>query len=96
MSVPISFRQSVTAKSEKYPTQISATDLDKNFNYCNTQFPPANTQGIPQPWVIEEFIGESGDTQQRLFFSPSPPTDGGTYVLGFVGGKFQWIATEAC
>jgi len=96
MSIPISFTHRAKSKEAKYPTQISAEDLDRNFTFCDLQVSDADEQGNPQPWTVSETTGPSGYKQKTLTFSPAPPTDGGTYVLGFSAGRFQWIATESC
>lgn len=97
MNLPVNFREKVSASGgSKYPTQISAGDLDKNFAFCDQQFPEVDSQGNPQPWTVDEFTGVSGYKQKRVFFSPAPPQDGGTYVLGFSKGQFVWMATEEC
>lgn len=96
MSVPVSFSEKISSKNDTYPVQISASDLDRNFAYCNLLAPDSDRQGNPQPWLLEEVTGQSGYRQRRLVFQPAPPTDGKTYVLGFTGGQFSWIATEEC
>ena len=96
MSLPISFTTKVKSKGGTYPTQISADDLDRNFTFCDLQILVKDSQGNPQPWTVSETTGESGYKQKTVTFSPAPPTDGGTYVLGFTQGAFQWISTEEC
>jgi len=96
MSIPISFSQKAKSKTGKYPTQISADDLDRNFTFCDLQISETDSKGNVQPWTINETTGPSGYKQKTVTFSPAPPTDGATYVLGFSGGRFKWIATEAC
>lgn len=68
-----------------YPYAIKATHLMKNFVYATLDIADG---------VYEETTGLQGHRQRRLAI-PSPPGTG-TYVLGSVGGKMQWIATEGC
>lgn len=95
---PISFTEKAkeTAKGGGYPLQISASDLDQNFIYATIDIPEANSQGLPQPFLVSDIVGPSGKTQRQLTFNPPPPLDGKTYVLGFAGGRFQWLPTEEC
>jgi hypothetical protein len=68
-----------------YPYSIKATDLNKNFVFATLDI----AEG-----VFEEVAGMQGHPQRRLKI-PSPP-NGGTFVLGSIGGEIQWIETEAC
>lgn len=75
--------------------QISAADLDKNFNYATTDFPKYDEDGNEQPWIVTEIVGPSGHIQRQLVFNPAAPSSG-THVLGVKDGVLTWIATEEC
>lgn len=96
MSIPVSFTEKTKSKDGKYPTQISANDLDRNFTFCDLQISEKDKDGNSQPWTVSETTGPSGYKQKTVTFSPAPPTDGATYVLAFSAGAFTWIATEEC
>lgn len=78
-----------------YPVQISAADLDRNFRFCALRC-DKTVNGSPQPWAVNELTGPSGHRERQLVFEPAPPQDGKTYLLGFSGGNFRWVATEEC
>lgn len=96
MKIPVDFSKKAEAKKEAsgYPTQISAQDLMSNFYYCALDaVNSVNSQ--PQPFSTSE--KSYGTYKTRLLqLNPPPPNDGKTYIFGFKGGNFTWIATEAC
>jgi hypothetical protein len=88
MNLPVSFSERVREpKSDGggYPVQISAGDLDKNFQFAALD---------AEEGYIESSAGHGGNAGRKLLFPPIPPS--GTYVLAAVGGALTWIATEEC
>lgn len=83
---PIDFQEKAAlprgSTNADYPYSIKAEHLMKNFVYAALDFPDE---------MIEKFAGEGGHQQRRLRAPGS-----GTYVLGAVNGRIQWIETEAC
>lgn len=77
-----------------YPSQISSADLMANFQFAALDARPS-LNGTPQPFAITQ-ESSGNKTKRMLTFNPPPPLDGKTYVLGFSGGKFTWLPTEAC
>jgi hypothetical protein len=87
MKLPILFSEK--AKSPKaaagYPVQISAGDLDKNFQFAALD---------AEAGYIQETGGAAGNKGRKLRLPPIPPS--GTHVLGAVEGSLIWIETEDC
>jgi hypothetical protein len=73
--------------SKAPPVSIRARDLDGNFAKC-TLLPDENN-----PALYEIEYSEDGTRITRIL--PRPP-DSGTFVLGAVNGRIQWLATEDC
>jgi hypothetical protein len=67
----------------KPPRTVSATILDENFALC-----------LPAPRGLLEGM-QINFTREGWYLDLTPPSNG-TYVLGAVGGRVQWIATEDC
>lgn len=88
MKFPVDFQEKARgakqASGSGYPVQISASDLMSNFYAAALD---ADTS------LIEE-ITQNGLTIRKLKI-PAVPNNG-TFVLGAVGGQFQWLATEQC
>ena len=87
MDLPVSFSDKVRlpqGKAGGYPSQLSATDLDKNFAMAALDVEPS--------WVQDTTINGH---PSRLLALPALP-GGGTFVLACVEGSLVWFATEAC
>ena len=86
---PVSFDEKAqsggNSASGGYPYQLSASDLDKNFVFATLDVDDS---------LIESTTGKGGYKQRRLKIPAAPKS--GTHVLGAVGGKLKWIATEEC
>lgn len=78
-----------------YPSQISSADLMANFEFAALDARPS-VNGTPQPFSITKESAGGNKTSRILTFNPAPPLDDKTYVLGFSGGRFQWLPTEKC
>jgi hypothetical protein len=98
MKFPVDFEEKAKQAKQAsggYPVQISSADLMANFHFAALEA-KASVQGSPQPFsTTQENLGGT-KTTRVLTFNPPPPTDGRTYVFGFSGGSFAWIATEEC
>lgn len=85
---PVDF--TAKAKSGK-AAQISATDLMRNFVFATLAVAEYDSNGIQQPFAVDEVTGANGLPQRQLRFNPPPPTsDGKTYQLSSVAGQFLW------
>jgi len=88
-NLPVDFEERAKrpkgATNADYPYSIKARDLMQNFVYAALEVDDA---------LLEETTGQGGYKQRRLKIPAAP--GGGTYVLGSIGGKVQWIATEDC
>lgn len=86
---PIDFQEKVAGPrgttNADYPYALKAEDLMKNFVFATLDMDES---------LYEEGSGRNGHLQRRLKIPRVP--GGGTYVLGAVGGKIQWIETEEC
>jgi len=87
MNLPVSFSEKARGPKEGggYPVQISANDLDKNFQFAALD---------AEEGYIESTSGRGGNSGRKLKLPPIPPS--GTHVLGASGGALTWIATEDC
>ena len=87
MNLPVSFSEKARGPKEGggYPVQISANDLDKNFQFAALE---------AEDGYIESTSGRGGNSGRKLKLPPIPPS--GTHVLGASGGALTWIATEEC
>jgi hypothetical protein len=87
MNLPVSFSEKARGPKEGggYPVQISAGDLDKNFQFAALD---------AEEGYIESSAGHGGNAGRKLTLPPIPPS--GTYVLGSLGGALTWIETEEC
>jgi hypothetical protein len=65
------------------PRTVSAAKLDENFLRCM----PAERGLLAQMKI--------NHTHEGWYLDLTPPSNG-TYVLGAVNGRVQWIATEDC
>ena len=82
------FEEDLKGKDPKKPPfKISAGKLDRNFGRCY----PKNWDGDRKPYVVAH--EEDG---WIIKFPWWPPPESGTYVLGSIDGRMQWIATEEC
>lgn len=99
MNFPVDFeqkaRQAKQATGGGYPVQISSADLMANFEFAALDARPS-VNGTPQPFSTTQENKGGNKTNRILTFNPPPPLDGKTYVLGFAGGRFQWLPTEEC
>ena len=89
---PISFSSKASGSksgSGGYPIQISAKDLDANFVYATLEISDTSPQGTPQPFAVDEFSGENGQTQRRLIFNPAAPSSDGVFTVS--GGTLLWM-----
>jgi hypothetical protein len=87
MTLPVSFSEKARGPKEGggYPVQISAGDLDKNFQFAALD---------AEAGYIESSAGHGGNAGRKLKLPAIPPS--GTYVLGASGGALTWLATEDC
>jgi hypothetical protein len=87
MNLPVSFSEKARGPKEGggYPVQISANDLDKNFQFAALD---------AEEGYIESTSGHGGNSGRKLKLPPIPPS--GTHVLGASGGALTWLSTEDC
>jgi hypothetical protein len=81
MNLPVSFSEKVRGPKEGggYPVQISAGDLDKNFQFAALD---------AEEGYIESSAGHGGNTGRKLKLPPIPPS--GDHVLTSEGGALKW------
>jgi len=88
MKLPVDFEQRVKVAASPTgagsPVQISASDLMRNFNYAALD--------AEDGWIENS---ASGSHPGRKLTLPAIPGSG-TYVLGCVGGRLQWLETSEC
>jgi hypothetical protein len=89
---PISFSEKASASKSGaggYPIQISAKDLDANFNFATLEISDTSPQGGAQPFAVDEFTGPGGHTQRRLIFQPAAPSKDAVFAV--LGGALTWL-----
>jgi hypothetical protein len=81
------FKDDLNGSPPNPPYRISAGKLDRNFEKCY----PKDWDGDSKPYVVKR--EDNGWLISPVYW---PPPGNGTFVLGAVDGKMQWIATEDC
>ncbi len=93
MNLPHKFKEQADQRHSDYtapPYRIRGSDLDANFNMVK---PDSHVgSGENKPYRVDEDC-ERG---WKLVFEWWPPPENGTWVLGAINGKMQWIPTEEC
>lgn len=88
IKLPVDFEEKIKTPASNngsgYPYRISASDLMKNFSY--------SALDAESDWIEQSNVGVYEGRKLKL---PQFPGSG-TFVLGCINGRLQWIATEEC
>ena len=87
VKIPVNFEEKVKGSTDPtgYPYRISAKDLMEDFSYAALD--------AEEGWIEKVSVGNHAGRKLKM---PALPKKDGTFLLGCVNGKLDWVEAESC